>query len=105
MPEAMHCVIYRFRVRGGFEPQFIESWSRITERLRDERGALGSRLHHGTDGLWYAYAQWPSAEARSEALAHSAVDPEAAARMSAAIEESFPEIVLELVADYLVAAR
>lgn len=97
-----HCVIYRFRVREGFEQQFIDSWSRITVGLRDGRGALGSRLHRGPDDIWYAYAQWPSAEARREAFSGGPVDAEASARMRDAIEEELPEIVLDPVADLLV---
>jgi len=34
----------------------------VTEFFRDDCGALGSRLHHGEDGAFYAYAQWPSQE-------------------------------------------
>ena len=36
-------------------------WEGFTRFFRDECGALGSRLHHGADGAFYAYAQWPSA--------------------------------------------
>ncbi|MFI4872297.1 MAG: antibiotic biosynthesis monooxygenase [Phycisphaerales bacterium JB061] len=100
-----HCVIYRFRVREGFEQQFIDSWSRITVGLRDGRGALGSRLHRGPDDIWYAYAQWPSAEVRSKAFAGGAVDAEASELMREAIEEDLPEIVLSPEADFLILPR
>ena len=96
-----HCVLYRFRVKGGMEDQFIEAWSTITLNLRDQRGGLGSRLHKGADGIWYAYAQWPSAEVRSAAFNEPHVDPAASRRMRDATEESFPEIVLDPVADLL----
>ena len=94
-------VLYRWRLHPGSETSFIEAWSRITGLLREQGGSLGSRLHRGGDGLWYGYAQWPSAEARQRAFARS-LDPAASAKMRAAIAESLPEIVLESVSDFLV---
>jgi Antibiotic biosynthesis monooxygenase len=94
-------VLYRWRLHPGMESSFVAAWSRITELLRTERGSLGSRLHKGSDGLWYSYAQWPSAKARDEAFALGSVDPAAGAAMEAAIAEQFPEIALESVADFL----
>lgn len=94
-------VLYRWRLRPGREPSFIAAWSRMTERLRNGGGSLGSRLHRGSDGIWYGYAQWPAEETRRRAFAHP-VDPAASADMKAAIAESLPEVVLEPVADYLV---
>jgi len=100
-----HCVIYRFRVKPDREDDFVRAWSEVTIKLRDHRGGLGSRLHRGPDGIWYAYAQWPSAEARSMAFEGPPVAAEASAIMRDATEESLPEIVLEPVADYLVHTR
>ena len=100
-----HCVVYRFRVKEGREDEFVRAWTDVTIKLRDQRGGLGSRLHRGPDGIWYAYAQWPSAEARSKAFEGPPVDAEASARMRELTEDSFPEIVLEPVADYLVHTR
>ncbi len=84
------------------ETQFIEAWSAITHQLRDQRAGLGSRLHRGPEGVWYAYAQWPSAEVRAAAFDGPPVDAEASLRMNEATEERFPEIVLEPVEDLLV---
>ena len=95
-------VIYRWRIKAGMEAQFVEAWSRITELYVAQRGGLGSRLHKGPDGIWYGYAQWPSAETRSAAFAGESLDPVARDRMRAAVAESFDEIALEPVADYLV---
>jgi hypothetical protein len=83
------------------EESFVAAWSRVTELLRTERGSLGSRLHKGNDGLWYSYAQWPSAKAREEAFALGPSDSSAVAAMEAAIIERFPEVTLESVADFL----
>lgn len=94
-------VIYRWRLKDGMEAQFIEAWSQITRLLREQRGSLGSRLHQGPDGIWYGYAQWPSAAARAAAFA-TPVDADAGARMRAAIAESLEEIPLAPVADFLV---
>jgi len=95
-------VIYRWRLHAGAEEAFVEAWSRVSERLLAERGSLGSRLHRGPDGVWYSYAQWPSAEARERAFAAGAVDPEASARMREAISQTLPEIVLQPVYDCMV---
>ena len=95
-------VLYRWRLREGMEEQFVQSWSEVTAHLLDEHGSLGSRLHRGDDGVWYAYAQWPDTETRRIAFA-DARDLPAREHMRAAIAESLPEILLEPVADYLLA--
>lgn len=97
-------VLYRWRLHPGMETAFIAAWTRVSERLRETRGSLGSRLHRGEDGLWYSYAQWPSAQARDDAFAQAPVDAEASAQMARAIAERLPEIVLASVADLLVHA-
>jgi len=94
-------VLYRWKLHPGSEASFTEAWSRITELLRAHGGSLGSRLRLGSDGIWYGYAQWPDDETRQSAFSLS-LDPDAGSKMRAAIAESFPEIVLETVADYLI---
>ena len=94
-------VIYRVRLHPGMEQTYTAAWSRITQVLQSERGGLGSRLHRGPEGIWYAYAQWPSAEARRAAFVLGPVDTEAEHQMASAVAERFPEIVLEPVADFL----
>jgi heme-degrading monooxygenase HmoA len=97
----MFVALYRWKIHAGREEEFIEAWSRISDLLLKERGSLGSRLHRGSDGLWYSYAQWPSAQARKDAFASGPVGAAASERMNAAIQERFPEIVLEACADFL----
>ena len=80
----------------------MEAWSRMSALLLSQRGSRGSRLHRGEDGIWYSYAQWPSAEARSAAFSGGPVDPEASSQMRAAIAKTLPEVVLESVADFMV---
>ena len=94
-------VLYRWRLNPGSEASFTEAWSRITLSLRRDAGSLGSRLHRGSDGLWYGYAQWPDDTARQRAFAQS-LDPKAGAQMRAAIAESLPEVLLTPVSDFLV---
>lgn len=94
-------VLYRWRLHPGAEDAFVRAWTRVSEGLRRQRGGLGSRLHRMADGTWVSYAQWPSAQARQEAFAAGPVDAAAAEQMAASIAESFPEQVLEPVADLL----
>lgn len=94
-------VLYRWRLHPGREASFVEAWTAVSRDLRD-KGSLGSRLHRGPDGVWYSYAQWPSAEARRLAFSQPSNVPDASAAMRDAIAESLPEIVLESVADLMV---
>lgn len=99
-------VLYRWRLKPGSEESFIHAWADRTKALL-ELGSLGSRLHLGDDGIWYSYAQWPSAEVRTAAF-EMPLDGEAANRtqrarqeMSDATLEEFPDIVMTSVADFL----
>lgn len=96
----MFCVIYRWRIEPELEEQFVENWSKITQLYVDNHGGLGSRLHRGEDGLFYAYAQWNSEEDRQKAFQNFPENP-AAEKMREAIIERFPEIKLESIADFL----
>ena len=51
------CAIYRWRLHPGSEASFVQTWSKITGLLLNERGSLGSRLHRGPDDIWYSYTQ------------------------------------------------
>lgn len=95
-------VLYRWRLHPGMESSFVEAWSHLSDVLRSERGSLGSRLHRGSDGVWYSYAQWPSAQARKDAFAPGLVDTHASETMEQAIAERYPEIILESMADFLI---
>ena len=58
----MYCAAYRFTLLDvpNAEPRFKAAWTGITDFFTKEAGALGSRLHRGADGAFYAYAQWPN---------------------------------------------
>jgi len=96
--------LYRWRIKPEKEAQFIEAWSEITAYYRENFDSLGSRLHRGDDGLFYAYAQWKFPEQRENAFANSP-KIEAREKLREAIEESFPEVRLEILSDYLVGQK
>ena len=99
----MFNVLYRWRIKPNLEQQFVENWSARTAYLREKYDSLGSRLHRGSDGIWYGYAQWKSAEQREKAFdAESSEVSETSQKMREAIKESFPEIQLEVISDYLI---
>ncbi len=99
----MFVVLYRWRVSPNLEQQFVENWSARTDYLREKYDSLGSRLHRGSDGIWYSYAQWKSAEQREQAFdAESNTLSETSQKMQEAIDENFPEIQLEIISDYLI---
>lgn len=100
MSQDAFTVLYRWRIREGSEKKFVDAWTEITDHYVKNAGSVGSRLHRGSDGVWYAYAQWPSAEARDRAFLGSELTG-AKAAMREAIEERFPEVVLSIVSDRL----
>jgi len=99
--ERSFIVLYRWKLHPGAEAAFAEAWAVATRRLL-ALGSKGSRLHRGSDGLWYSYAQWPSEEGRQRAFsASSGMDSANREKMCAAIAEELPEIILECVEDHL----
>ena len=97
----MFIVLYRWRIKPEKESQFIAAWSEITAFYRENFDSLGSRLHRGSDGLFYAYAQWKSESDREKAFADSSKTA-AGKIMRAAIAESFEPITLEKLSDFLI---
>jgi len=97
----MFTVMYRWRIKPKLEKQFIESWSEITGYYVKNCGSLGSRLHRGNDGFFYAYAQWELIEHREQAF-QNIPNHIVREKMHEAIEESFPEIQLEILSDFLI---
>jgi len=69
----MYAVAYRFVLlfpSPENDARFVEIWSGLTEYFKTQCGALGSRLHLGEDGAFYAYAQWPNEEVFKAASEH-----------------------------------
>jgi hypothetical protein len=98
----MIAVLYSWRIKLEKEKQFIAAWSEITEFFLNNHLSLGSRLHRDSNGIFYGYAQWKSLEQREIAFQNSSEIHDAVERMRNSIEESFPEKVLKLLADFLV---
>ena len=96
----MFIVLYRWRIKPELESQFIEAWSEVTSYYSNNQFWRGSRLHRGSDGIFYSYAQCTTDEDRQKAFENRPVF-DAGARMREAIEESFPEVILECVSDFL----
>lgn len=94
-------ILYRWRLKPERVEQFRRAWTKVTRIYLEEFGSHGSRLHKGNDGIWYAYAQWPSAEARENASGAAAVATSMRA-MAGAIEERLPEVELEIVEDLII---
>jgi hypothetical protein len=87
-------------LKPGLEKQFTEGWDAVTRYYLENAGSLGSRLHKGDDDVWYAYAQWPSEDARSKAFSSPALSDEVD-KMKDAISERLPEVHLAIVSDQL----
>ncbi len=99
----MFVVLYRWRIDPNLERQFVESWSLRTAYLQQKYDSLGSRLHRGSDGIWYSYAQWKSAEHRIQAFTSESNNiSESSKNFRQAIRETLPEIELEIASDYLI---
>lgn len=96
----MFAVLYKWRIDPQLEQQFIDAWSEITRYYLENAGSHGSCLHKGSDGLWYAYAQWPSDKIRQAAFTGDELN-EASEKMRAAILERFDETRLEVVANLI----
>ena len=103
----MYVVLYRWRLKEGAAEDFASAWSEVTRFYKEHFDSLGSRLHLGSDDLWYGYAQWKSTGQRQRAFEErdeKLDDPALASardRMASAVKESLPEIELDIKADYL----
>lgn len=96
----MIVILYRWRVAPAMEDTFIENWSLITRHYLKHSGGLGSRLHRGSVGIFYAYAQWPDNETHERATLDVRMEL-ARLRLQEAVIEGFPKINFEILADQL----
>lgn len=60
----MFAVIYRFKLKPEQERLYQQCWRIVAQYFIAQRGALGSCLHKGDDGLWVAYSRWPDQATR-----------------------------------------
>ncbi len=99
----MIAVLYRWKIRPGKEAEFVDAWAKATRRTQHFCGSYGSRLHQSQDGIYWAYARWPSLQARAECPAKlMKEDFSSFQAMQACIEEQYEETVLALKEDLLV---
>ena len=96
----MFIILYRWKIKPEREEQFIKAWSEVTAYYVENFNSLGSRLHRGEDGIYYAYAQWKTAEQRENAFAEAEELP-ALEEMREAVAERFEPVELRILADYL----
>ena len=99
----MLVVLYRWRVDPAKEDLFLDNWRTITEHYIEACGGLGSRLHRGSDGIFYGYAQWPDSETKERAVLDVRMEL-ARLHMRDAVTETFPQIHMSPVADHLMLA-
>ncbi len=99
----MFIILYRWRIKSGKEQQFIQAWAKATAYFLENCDSLGSRLHRGSDGCFYAYAQWKSEADRENAFTISS-DLNVGTKMIDAIDERFEPVILETLSDYLVSS-
>ena len=111
----MFAVIYRFHLKPHQETVYKEYWETITDYFIKQRGALGSCLHKGEDGLWVAYSRWPDKATRdsswtSDGNPNDKLPPniydtilmmQQIKRENSELEQ-FDEICLEVIADKLI---
>lgn len=96
----MLVILYRWRVDPERVDQFVANWSTITRHYLENCGSFGSRLHRGSDGIYYGYAKWPNSETRERAVLDVRMEL-ARLHMKDAVVETFPEIMLDVIADHL----
>lgn len=53
-------VIYRFSIILNSDDEFISAWEKLTIHIQNYSGGLGSKIHKEKEGVFIAYAKWPS---------------------------------------------
>lgn len=87
-------VLYQWQIKPGRIRQFCDAWALLTEGLKRQHGALGSRLHRSEQGTWLAYAEWPDRKTWEAAGAAEPVDAEALRQLQDAVEDTWPPVLL-----------
>lgn len=98
----MYIAFYRWKLKPGSEATFQKCWEEGTLLFRSEQKAMGSRLHKGDDGTYFAYAQWPSREAYHAERSLSVEHQQTLLQMRECVAESFPVTLGEVMSDLLV---
>ena len=102
----MFAVIYRGSVKPHLEEAFKKHWRVVASYFVKDRGAIGSSLHRGEEGLWVAYSRWPDKETRDRSWPREggSVSSDFPAEVKGAIEglrecfvDEYPEICMNVV--------
>ena len=97
----MFVVIYRWRLKPDMEVPFAAAWAERTRAVVSNEGGLGSRLHRAADGLFVAYAQWPSRTAWEAFMRTTAPPSPAGIQMRSCIDSSEEPLCLDVLCDLL----
>jgi len=95
--------LYSWKVKEGMEKKFVEDWKYLTDIIYRCHGSLGARLHKGHDGIYYAYAAWPSREASDEFWQNYLLNEEVKQKKlwQGCVEKIFPDLTMECISDLL----
>ena len=95
-------VVYQWRIKQGMQEQFFKAWEELTELLKLQRGARGSRLHRTDQGTLVAYAQWPDQASWEKSCGLHTLDEDLSKRMLDAVEETWSPMFMTTLSDHLV---
>ncbi|MCP1727835.1 Mg2+ and Co2+ transporter CorA [Natronospira proteinivora] len=96
MNEANFVILYRWRIKPEQEEHFARHWSALMALYQQLFGAVGGRLHQREDGLWIAYAEWPSREQYFLAIERGIPDESIADAMNEAVRERLEPEFMEV---------
>ena len=106
----MFAVVYQGYLKAGKDEEYQHAWKEVATYFIQHRGAIGSCLHRGENGLWLAYSRWPDRAKRdaswpSESNPASEELPDDIRQAIATIKEcidperKMPDICLDVVHD------
>lgn len=107
----MFVAIYQAYLKQGTEAEYQRLWKMVAKYFIEKRGALGSCLHRGPEGLWVAYSRWPDKATRdaswpgeneaSDELPEEVQDAILGIKACLDTTRKIPDLELEVVEDYL----
>lgn len=114
----MFAVIYKFKLKPSQEELYQYHWHKIAHFFIECRGAIGSCLHKGENGLWIAYSRWPDKATRDaswpgdespnhnlpEDIGNSIKIMQAIKKENSGMENDYEEFSLNVVDDLLCTA-
>jgi hypothetical protein len=111
----MFAVIYKFKLKPAQEELYQLHWQKIAHFFINQRGAIGSCLHKGDEGIWVAYSRWPDKATRDASwpgenapnqelpwdIKQSIQIMQKIRAENSDLEEEYEEICLNLVHDFM----